>query len=82
MNAKTKKYTIMILFIVVVALVVIRLCFTANRPSSSAEAAIHNIRMIEEALASNGYVKVGNAWGLPDKTNAPTQADGTNLISK
>jgi hypothetical protein len=38
--------------------------------SSSSEAAINNLRVIDELMKSNGNVKVGDNWELPDKTNA------------
>ena len=36
---------------------------------SSSDAAIHNLHAIDEALESNGFVRIGNSWELPDKTN-------------
>ena len=45
-----------------------------NGQSSSA-AAIRNLQVIDEAMRSNGFVRVGNGWELPDKTN-------TNVIGR
>jgi hypothetical protein len=77
MNAKTKKYAVIIVFIGAWTLLVIYLC--QPRLSPSAKAAIHNLQMLDEALQSNGYVRHGNTWELPDRR--ATNVSGTNLIS-
>jgi hypothetical protein len=80
MNTKIKKYAVVIVFIGASALFVIYLC--QPRLSSSGKAAIHNIQMIENSLASNGFVRVGNTWEMPDKTNALKSTNETSSISK
>jgi hypothetical protein len=77
MNTKTQKYVVVTLFIVVLALIVIHLCQYRESPSS--KAATHNIQMMEETLSSNGFVRHGDAWELPD--HRATNISGTNSNS-
>ena len=61
------------------ALVVFLFKYAPYYQSSSSKAAINNIQALEEGLKSNGYVKVGGAWELPDKTNITAgQSSTTN----
>ena len=57
--------------------------YWALQPHSGAEAAEHNLRMIEEELTNNGFVRVGNTFTfeMPAKTNSLDSNRWTNLIS-
>jgi hypothetical protein len=61
MNAKIKKYAPVFLFAGFWALIVIHLC--GNYPSESSNAAIHNLRMIDDLMKSNGNVFVNGGGG-------------------
>jgi hypothetical protein len=64
--------------IVFLALLVFLIKYAPYYQSSSSDAAINNIQMLEATLKSNGYVKVGGAWELPDgRTNVSEQQPST-----
>jgi hypothetical protein len=73
MSTKAKKCWVVIVFMGALVLILL------PRESPSSKAASHQIQMIDEMLSSNGFVRHGNGWELPDRK--ATNVSGTNLIS-
>jgi len=76
------KWKYLVPAVVLVAFLVFLIKYAPYYQSSSSKAAVHNIQMLEGGLKSNGYVKVGGAWELPDgRTNVTEQQSSITNVS-
>ncbi len=67
----------MLLIVGIVGIILILNNFIAYHSKASSEAAVNNLRIIDELMESNGNVKVGNGWEPADKKNVARQQYST-----